>query len=80
MALVSSEQADLEDRAETRSSLLDLEYLARHTGVVDREESPADLTLEVPTNSVPDRVIFAAQRRLIGRSGPMDLYSCRLAE
>ena len=68
-----SERGDLESSVETRGIPSDPEDLADRTGPADRGDSPADLALGVSTNSVPARVSFAVQGRLIGRPGSVDL-------
>ena len=73
VAVDSSEQVDLEDLVETRGVPSDPEDLADRTGPVDCRDPPADLVERVPTDSVPDRVIFAARGSLIGEIGSVDL-------
>ena len=73
MALDSSERDNLEDRAETRGVPVQPNDVADCTGRVDCGGPPADLAEEVATDFVPDRVIFAAQGRLIRISGSVDL-------
>ena len=73
MTLDSSERADREDRAETGDAPVNPDKVANSTGPVDRGDPLDDLTEGVSTASVPDRVIFAARGRLIGKWDSVDL-------
>ena len=69
----SSERVDFIDHVQTRGVVSDPEDLADCTGPVDRTCPQAALLERVPTDSVPDRVIFAARGSLIGGLGSVDL-------
>ena len=68
-----SRRANLEDRTEMQGVSSDPEDLVDSTGPVNRRDPPAGVTEVVITNPVPECVIFAARKLLIGSSGSESL-------